>query len=34
MFGESASYSDIDESTAKILDRLLDAACLGSTSRR
>jgi hypothetical protein len=27
-FGESASYSGVDESTAKILDKFLDAACL------
>lgn len=27
-FGESASYSDVDEATAKILDQLLDGACL------
>jgi hypothetical protein len=26
--GESASYSEIDEATAKILDRVLDGACL------
>jgi hypothetical protein len=27
-FGETASYSDVDEATAKILDRFLDGACL------
>jgi hypothetical protein len=27
-FGESASYSGVDEATAKILDRFLDGACL------
>jgi hypothetical protein len=27
-FGESASYSGIDDATAKILDRFLDGACL------
>lgn len=27
-FGESASYSDADESAAKILDQVLDGACL------
>ena len=27
-FAESASYSDVDEATAKILDRFLDGACL------
>jgi hypothetical protein len=32
-FGESASYSDVDEETAKTLDRFLDGACLKSTSR-
>jgi hypothetical protein len=32
-FGESASYSDVDEATAKILDRFLDGACLKSTPR-
>jgi hypothetical protein len=26
--GESASYSDMDEATAKILDQFLDDACL------
>jgi hypothetical protein len=31
-FGESASYSDMDEATAKTLDRFLDGACLKSTS--
>ncbi|HEY6346330.1 MAG TPA: carboxypeptidase-like regulatory domain-containing protein [Bryobacteraceae bacterium] len=33
-FGESASYSDIDEATAKILDQFLDGACLKPTPRR
>jgi hypothetical protein len=33
MFGESASYSDMDEVTASILDRFLDDACLKSSSR-
>ena len=33
-FGESASYSDVDEATAKILDRFLDGACLKSASPR
>jgi len=33
-FGESASYSNIDETTAKILDQFLDGACLKSTPRR
>jgi hypothetical protein len=27
-FGETASYSGVDEATAKILDRFLDGACL------
>ena len=27
-FGESASYSDVDESTARILDKFLDGACI------
>jgi hypothetical protein len=27
-FGESASYSGLEEATAKVLDRLLDGACL------
>jgi hypothetical protein len=31
-FGETASYSDVDEATAKSLDRFLDGACLKSTS--
>jgi hypothetical protein len=30
-FGESASYTDIDQATAKVLDRFLDGACLKST---
>jgi hypothetical protein len=29
-FGESADYSDVDETTAKILDQVLDGACLSS----
>jgi len=33
-FGESASYSDMDEATARILDRFLDGACLKSRPRR
>jgi hypothetical protein len=33
-FGESASYSNIDEATAKILDQFLDGACLKSTPLR
>jgi hypothetical protein len=32
-FGESASYSDLDEETAKTLDKFLDGACLKSSSR-
>jgi hypothetical protein len=31
-FGESASYSDVDQETAKILDKLLDGACLKAAS--
>jgi hypothetical protein len=31
MFGESASYTDMDEATAKILDRFMDGACLKSS---
>jgi hypothetical protein len=31
-FGESASYSDVDEAIAKILDQFLDGACLKSAS--
>lgn len=27
-FGESASYSDVDEQTAKLLDQVLDGACV------
>jgi hypothetical protein len=34
MFGESASYSDVDEVTAKILDQFLDGACLKAAARR
>jgi hypothetical protein len=30
MAGESASYSDVDEATAKILDRFLDGACVNA----
>jgi hypothetical protein len=30
-FGESASYSDVDEVTSKTLDRFLDGACLKPT---
>ena len=33
-FGESASYSDVDEATAKILDGFLDTACSKSISVR
>lgn len=33
-FGESASYSDMGETIAKILDQFLDGACLKSTPRR
>jgi hypothetical protein len=33
MFGESASYDDIDEATAKVLDRFLDGACLKTRAR-
>jgi len=33
-FGETASYSDVDEATAKILDRFLDGACLKRASRQ
>jgi hypothetical protein len=33
-FGESASYSDLDEATAKILDSFLDGACATSISIR
>jgi hypothetical protein len=32
-FGESASYSGVDDATAKILDQFLDGACLKSTPR-
>jgi hypothetical protein len=28
MFGESASYSGVDETTAKVLDKFLDGACI------
>ena len=27
-FGETASYSDVDEATAKLLDQVLDGACI------
>lgn len=33
-FGESASYSDVDEATAKLLDQFLDGACLKSAPRQ
>jgi hypothetical protein len=33
-FGESASYSDMDEATSAILDRFLDGACLKLPSRQ
>jgi hypothetical protein len=33
-FGESADYSDVDEATAKILDKVLDGACLSSGAAR
>ena len=33
MFGESASYSDMDEATAKILDRFLDGPQRWITAR-
>jgi hypothetical protein len=33
-FGESADYSDVDEATAKILDKVIDGACLNSTAAR
>ncbi|HLY63128.1 MAG TPA: hypothetical protein VKV95_20465 [Terriglobia bacterium] len=29
---ESASYRDVDEETAKILDKVLDGACLKSAT--
>jgi hypothetical protein len=32
-FGETASYTNMDEATAKILDGFLDGACLKSESR-
>lgn len=32
-FGESASYSDVDEATAEILDKFLDGACIKPTAR-
>ena len=32
-FGESASYTDVDEATARILDQLLDSACLKPVAR-
>lgn len=33
-FGESASYSDVDETTAKVLDEVLDGACLSAGATR
>ena len=33
-FGESASYSDVDEQAAKTLDQFLDGACLKSSPSR
>jgi len=33
-FGESASYFNLDEATAKVLDQFLDGACLKSAPRR
>ena len=30
--GESADYSDVDQATAKILDQILDGACLSSSA--
>jgi hypothetical protein len=33
-FGESASYSDVDEATATILDQFLDGACLKKSAGR
>lgn len=33
-FGESASYSNMNEATAKILDQFLDGACLKSAPHR
>jgi hypothetical protein len=32
--GESASYSNVDEATAEILDQVLDGACVKSTNRK
>jgi len=32
-FGESASYSEVDEATAKILDQFMDGACLKAAPR-
>lgn len=34
MFGESASYDDVDDAAAKTLDRFLDGACLKLPSRQ
>ncbi len=33
-FGESADYSNVDEATAKILDQVLDGACVKSINRK
>lgn len=33
-FGESADYSNVDEATAKILDQVLDGACVKSKNRK
>ncbi len=33
-FGETATYSDVDPATAKILDQLLDSACITVPSRQ
>jgi hypothetical protein len=33
-FGESASYSDVDDATAEILDKVLDGACIRFSSTR
>ena len=33
-FGESASYSEVDETTARVLDQFLDGACLKSSKQR
>jgi len=34
MLGETASYSDVDDVTAKVLDKLLDGACATETAQR